>query len=437
MESVIAIRSVSHYFGTGALRRQILFDVSADLLPGEIILLTGPSGSGKTTILTLVGALRSVMEGSIRTLNQELNGAGSEVRRRVRENIGFIFQGHNLLESLTARQNVQTAIETDRSLSKRELRQRCLDMLASVGLSDRADSYPRELSGGQKQRVAIARALVGRPKVILADEPTAALDRQSGRDVVDLLHHIAKRQSCAILLVTHDNRILDIADRILTLDDGKMESFTSGLIANAGNLLSAFAQLQSKGDLSTQVSGLSDQQFIHFLGQVTSEFEQFLRTMDLANQKATETVLGQVLEVVTVKIRDLLNADRATVYLIDEEKHEIWSKIAHHTGSEPLAIRIPLGTGIAGYTAKTGETLNIADAYASPKFYPDVDRETGYRTHSIFCAPLYNRRKELFAVCQFINKKDGGPFTESDERRFKEFAAPLGIILESCCRLAR
>jgi putative ABC transport system ATP-binding protein len=227
MEPVITVRNVSHYYGSGKLRKQILYDLSAEILSGEIVILTGPSGSGKTTLLTLVGALRSVEEGSLRTLNEELRGAVTETMVRVRMSIGFIFQSHNLLDSLTALQNVQTAVALDAAVSRREARERSTDALSSVGLADYCHSFPSQMSGGQRQRVAIARALVRRPKIVLADEPTAALDRKSGREVVDLLHDLAERQGCAILLVTHDNRILDIADRILTLEDGRISSQAS------------------------------------------------------------------------------------------------------------------------------------------------------------------------------------------------------------------
>ena len=310
MEPLITIRNVNHFYGTGPLRKQILFDVSTDILPGEIIILTGPSGSGKTSLLTLTGALRSVQEGSLRTLGQELRDASPRTLESVRKNIGFIFQAHNLLDALTACQNVQMSMQLERS--SKQVRRQCADMLAAVGLANQADSFPRHLSGGQKQRVAIARALVRQPKIILADEPTAALDKKSGREVVELLHSLAKQQGCAILLVTHDNRILDIADRILTLEDGRLSSFTAGLIANTGHLLTAFSQLHRKGDLMRRVNELSDQDFIRLLEQVTSEFEQFLQSIELADHEALEALLDQVLEAVTLKIRTLLKAERAT-----------------------------------------------------------------------------------------------------------------------------
>lgn len=226
-QPVIAISHVNHYFGSGRLRKQVLFDISAEIQPGEILIMTGPSGSGKTTLLTLIGALRSTQEGSMRVLGQELRDAPKNQLVQVRRSIGYIFQAHNLLNSLTARQNVQMSIELHDHLSERDRRQQAEAMLAAVGLSDWINYYPQELSGGQKQRVAIARALVGQPKIVLADEPTAALDKKSGRDVVEIMQTLAKQQGSAILLVTHDNRILDVADRLIHMEDGRLSSLTA------------------------------------------------------------------------------------------------------------------------------------------------------------------------------------------------------------------
>lgn len=221
-DPVVAIRNLDHFYGHGALQKQVLFNVGFDLNPGEIVLLTGPSGCGKTTLLTLIGGLRSVQMGQLSVLGQELHGASQRQRVEVRRNIGYIFQAHNLLRFLTATQNVQMTLDLQADLPWDERIARSQQMLGAVGLADHLDYYPENLSGGQKQRVAIARALVGQPQLVLADEPTAALDRQSGRDVVDLMQHLAKEQGCTILLVTHDNRILDIADRILEMEDGHL-----------------------------------------------------------------------------------------------------------------------------------------------------------------------------------------------------------------------
>lgn len=224
MESVISISNLNHYFGNGTLKKQVLFDVNLDIYPGKIVLMTGPSGSGKTTLLSLIGALRSVQEGSLKIFKQEMNNANEEQMVQARCFIGYIFQAHNLLPFMTVRENVQMSIELHENISKQEARIKSEAMLAEVGLGERINYYPENLSGGQKQRVAIARALVSHPKLVLADEPTAALDKKTGRDVVNLMQRLAKEQGCTILLVTHDNRILDIADRIVEMEDGRLLS---------------------------------------------------------------------------------------------------------------------------------------------------------------------------------------------------------------------
>ncbi|MEO1404330.1 MAG: ATP-binding cassette domain-containing protein [Cyanobacteria bacterium J06635_1] len=219
---VIEIQNLSHYFGKGALRKQILFDINLTIHPGEIVIMTGPSGSGKTTLLTLIGALRSAHEGSLKVLGKELQGTASQLRTQVRREIGFVFQSHNLLPFMTARQNVRMALELKSAPSRKQILYKADQALERVGLLNQINSYPEKLSGGQKQRVAIARALVNEPRLVLADEPTASLDSKSGRDVVQLMQTLAREQQCAILLVTHDNRILDIADRIVYIENGTL-----------------------------------------------------------------------------------------------------------------------------------------------------------------------------------------------------------------------
>ncbi|WP_036479735.1 DevA family ABC transporter ATP-binding protein [Myxosarcina sp. GI1] len=222
IQPVIDIKNLDHYFGTGQLRKQVLFDINLEIDRGEIVLMTGPSGSGKTTLLTLVSGLRSPQSGSCKILGSELCGASNKELVRARRNNGYIFQAHNLHKSLTALQNVRMGLEVHGKYSQAEMRDRAAAMLEQVGLGDKLDYYPDNLSGGQKQRVAIARALVAHPAIVLADEPTAALDSKSGRDVVNLMQKLAKEQGSTILLVTHDNRILDVADRIIHMEDGKL-----------------------------------------------------------------------------------------------------------------------------------------------------------------------------------------------------------------------
>ncbi len=221
-EPVISMNKLDHYFGQGQLKKQVLFDITLEINAGEIVLMTGPSGSGKTTLLTLIGALRSGQSGSLKILGQEMCNASSDKLVNTRRKIGYIFQAHNLHRSLTALQNVQMGLEVHGNLSRSQMRDRSTKMLELVGLEQRINYYPDDLSGGQKQRVAIARALVSQPQIVLADEPTAALDSKSGREVVNLMQKLAKEQGCTILLVTHDNRILDIADRIVNMEDGKL-----------------------------------------------------------------------------------------------------------------------------------------------------------------------------------------------------------------------
>ena len=219
---VISSQNLNHYFGEGDLRKQALFDINLDIHAGEIIIMTGPSGSGKTTLLTLMGGLRSAQEGSLKILDQEIRGADKNSLMQIRRNIGYIFQAHNLMTFLTARQNVRMSLELQDEDGTSDLDGNATAMLEAVGLGHRLDYYPDSLSGGQKQRVAIARALVSQPKIVLADEPTAALDKKSGREVVELMQTLAKQKGCTILLITHDNRILDIADRIVYMEDGKL-----------------------------------------------------------------------------------------------------------------------------------------------------------------------------------------------------------------------
>ncbi|MEM8829659.1 MAG: DevA family ABC transporter ATP-binding protein [Cyanobacteria bacterium P01_G01_bin.19] len=221
-DRVVSIQKLNHFFGEGKLRKQILFDIDLTLNSGEVIILKGPSGSGKTTLLTLMGGLRSPQDGSLKVFDRELVGAKKSKLVETRRNIGYIFQAHNLLASLTAKQNVQMSLELHEGIKSTEIEQRAIALLTSVGLAEHIDYHPQNLSGGQKQRVAIARALVSHPKIVLADEPTAALDSKSGRDVVELMQQLAREQGCTILIVTHDNRILDVADRIVELEDGRI-----------------------------------------------------------------------------------------------------------------------------------------------------------------------------------------------------------------------
>jgi len=224
-EPLVSVRGLDHWFFEGGVPKQVLREVSLNLHAGEIVILTGPSGSGKTTLLTMLGGLRAAQSGSLRILGAELLHADPATLSRLRRQVGFIFQAHNLMPYLNALENVRVGLEVraDWLARGRPAMDACAaSMLQRVGLADRISYYPEKLSGGQKQRVAIARALAPVPRLLLADEPTAALDRDSGRDVVELFRALADDSGAGIVMVTHDNKILDIADRIINLDGGRL-----------------------------------------------------------------------------------------------------------------------------------------------------------------------------------------------------------------------
>ena len=221
-QPVISLQNVNHWFGSGDSRKHALKDITLDIYPGQIVICTGPSGSGKTTLLTMLGGLRSCQDGSLKILGQELNGASKEQLADLRLNVGFIFQAHNLMMFLNARRNVRLSLELHDRFYDQNMDQLATTMLEKVGLGDRVEYMPANLSGGQRQRVAIARALVSQPKILLGDEPTAALDKESGRTVVELMQQLAREQNTTIIMVTHDNKILDVADRIIIVEDGRL-----------------------------------------------------------------------------------------------------------------------------------------------------------------------------------------------------------------------
>ncbi|MGB8815005.1 MAG: ATP-binding cassette domain-containing protein [Paracoccaceae bacterium] len=223
-DAPVIVTGLDHWFGQGEARKQAIFDVNLTVTQGSLTILMGPSGSGKTTVLTLMGCLREVQKGSVRLLGQEVNGAPPALQEALRRRLGFIFQAHNLHESLTARQNVLMGLQVHGPGDAAAQNRAVEHMLGLVGLADRIDYLPANLSGGQKQRVAVARALVSNPEVIFADEPTAALDHESGTQVVQMLVALGRERGTTTVMVTHDNRILSLADRIVTLEDGRIVS---------------------------------------------------------------------------------------------------------------------------------------------------------------------------------------------------------------------
>jgi len=435
-DAPIIVESLNHSYGKGALRKQILFDVSTEIPRGEIVIVTGPSGSGKTTMLTLVGALRSAQQGSVRILGEELCGAGAAALERARRHIGFIFQQHNLLGALTAVQNVELGIRVTQRYSPEEGRKRAIEMLNAVGLGERLHYKSEAMSGGQRQRVAIARALAAEPAILLADEPTASLDKESGREVVDRIKVLAKEHGTTILLVTHDNRILDVADRIVHLEDGRLSTFTDAVIANNQLMMRTLAGNRQKQPLDEIVDGLDEKGFHELLTELTDESQRFLDATALANDEAFQSMLEQGLFVFTRKLGQLLNAERASLFVVEPETQTLLLRVAQDLPAD-IKVRIPIGTGIAGAAAKSGTAIRVDDAYADPRFNRQVDLQSGFRTRTILSLPVKNRGGEVFAVAQLLNRRDGKPFQPEDERKFHTFVDSIGLVLENLETLGR
>ncbi len=429
----IQVKGINHSFGKGSLRKQILFDVTTEIPQGEIVIVTGPSGSGKTTLLTLIGALRSAQEGSVRVLGQELCGARPAALEKVRRQIGFIFQQHNLLGALTAVQNVELGLRVRGHLKQHELRTRASRMLEAVGLGDRMHHRPGQLSGGQRQRVAIARALSSEPAILLADEPTASLDKQSGREIVDRMKTLAQEHGTTILLVTHDNRILDIADRIVHLEDGRLSTFTDAVIANHELMMGMLATNRNKQAVTEVIDQLDENDFNRLLEEMTEESQRFLQATAQANDAAFQSMLEQSLFAFTRKLAQLLNADRSSLFVVEKASNSLWLRITEDLPDEE--IRIPIGTGIAGAVAQSGEAIRVDDAYEDARFNPSVDKKLGYRTRSILCLPVKNRDGQVFAVAQLLNRRDGQPFDEDDESKYRRFLDSISLILETLDQL--
>jgi len=430
ISSPIVIEDLDHHFGEGKLRRQILFGISTEIQSGEIVLLTGPSGSGKTTLLTLIGALRSAQHGSLRVLGRELMGAREQTLTEVRTRIGYIFQAHNLLEALTAQQNVQMSLQIRAGLSPRQHREIAARTLESVGLGDKLHCHPSALSGGERQRVAIARALAGGPEIILADEPTASLDKHTGREIVELLRKLAREQSVTVVLVTHDNRILDIADRILALEDGRLSSLMNHVSTDTHHMLQLLLQDLQKGRLLDRVTSLESGQFTELLEQVTHETQDMLAIVNVIQGETFAHMIRQIVTAFTGKVAELMQAERAALYFTDPNTSEIWTWTLDEQ-RRVLENRHPAGSGIIGRILQGSNTLRLEEASQDPAYHPDVD---GGSSRTLLAMPIRDSSGNTFAAVALANKQQG-EFTADDEQQLSQFTESLGLILESWWRM--
>jgi putative ABC transport system ATP-binding protein len=234
MHPAIAVRELTKTYAEGAAGVPALRGIDLDVHPGELMILVGPSGSGKTTLLSIMGCILSPSSGSLRVAGREVSNANHKDLAQIRlEHIGFVFQGFNLFPTLTAGENVELMLDLKGTRGEKA-KSRARQLLEQVGIGEKYGSFPADLSGGQKQRVAIARALAGDPNIILADEPTAALDSQTGRNVLEMVSELAHREGRAVVIVTHDLRLLEFADRTVRIEDGLVAraGIESGIPAN-------------------------------------------------------------------------------------------------------------------------------------------------------------------------------------------------------------
>ena len=224
VQPILVARNITKVLGHPGAQNQVLKGIDLSLMPGELTLLMGPSGSGKTTLLSILGCILTPTDGQLTIAGEAATGLSADALADLRRgHVGFVFQSYNLFPTLTAVENVMLALEL-RGATPGDVKSLAAEAIAAVGLSHRADAFPSRMSGGEKQRVAIARALAGSPSVVLADEPTAALDSENGKSVMALLAEAAKDPTRAVLAVTHDHRTLAYADRIISIEDGRIAS---------------------------------------------------------------------------------------------------------------------------------------------------------------------------------------------------------------------
>jgi putative ABC transport system ATP-binding protein len=427
--SPVVIRGLNHYFGRGDLRRQILFDIDTEINPAEIVILTGPSGSGKTTLLTLIGALRSAQDGSLMVLGNEMRGANEKVLTATRRRIGYIFQSHNLLEALTAQQNVIAAMLGDATRPEKE--RRAAQALADVGLGDRLQAHPSTLSGGQRQRVAIARALASEPRLILADEPTASLDRDTGRDVVERLRSLARSREVTVVLVTHDTRILDIADRILNLEDGRLSSLMNAVTNNTRRGFELLVGSLQKGELARRLASLDETGFRALMQETAEETASLLDLTEMLRGPTFDSVAEQVDTAFSARFARQINAAEVVMYLLDPGGRTMRRNPRGLAAEGSADITFDSSRGLAGSVITAGQSLIVPDTKQEPGYDPEVD---GADTRAALLMPVEDSTGAVFLVIQ-ARSPHTRVFGSAERDELESLSRSLGLLLESWWRM--
>jgi len=426
----VHIQGLSYAYGEGPLRRQVLFGIDAQIRSGEILILTGPSGSGKTTLLTLIGALRSVQEGSLEVLGQELRGAGESRLVEVRRRIGYIFQAHNLLDSLTAQENVQLTLQLHPEFERAAIRERTVEVLTAVGLGDRLDARPRELSGGERQRVAIARALAPRPELVLADEPTASLDRRTGRTVIELLQTLAKLQGVTVVLVTHDNRILDIADRTLALEDGRLTSLMRSVTSESQHMLRLLTRDLRTGHLAQTVADMQPSEFDACLAQLTEETRDLLEIADLVQGEAFQSVQNEVVSAIQRKLQTAFDAERVVITFVDPDEGSLRAHTMERDGT--AEVRTEPMQGAAAEVFRTGKPMETSPGQHTEQA---GDTRTGSIALTMRAVPVTDSEDRVFGIIELYVRRDDFDIRPAARRRLDDVARSLGTLLEIWWRM--
>jgi putative ABC transport system ATP-binding protein len=377
-------------------------------------------------LLTLIGALRSTQAGSLRVFGRELRGADEGLLTEVRRGIGYVFQSHNLLDALTAQQNVEMALQLQGEWSPVERAKRARELLADVGLAPRTGHHPRELSGGERQRVAVARALAAAPRILLADEPTASLDRETGREIVESIQRLAREHGVTVVLVTHDSRILDVADRILALEDGRLSSFMSAVTQGTRRAFHLLAQEIRRGELVRHVREMEPGRFLALLERVSEETRALVEMLDLVQSEAFDNMLAQVLEAFSLKVAELSRAERARIFLVDEERRELFTLAAGE--AEGLReTRIPIGEGSVGLAAERAAFVETTEPRA---------QEPAVEPTRALAIPFADSQGHVFAVLELARDAGAGPFADADVKQLEARVHELAAALEAWFRMS-